>query len=229
MYLTEEQIAKREDLFMEMVEIMVGDLYEHTDENYEMTELEEQVAEIMMEHFVENYKEISLREAAIVSMTGIDPNHELYEEYVEMVLDESIGGVVAGAVHGLKNLFTKHRAAAAAKASSSAEKSHSAVYDKMRAAQKAAKGSTGLAGQFRKAKASALEKRRGEARSKADTAYNTAKSASAAHTAGLKSRVALKHKIDTGVANVKNKVSGAVKSGASRLATAAGRVAGSLS
>lgn len=66
------------------------------------------------------------------------------------------------------------------------------------------------------------------ARDVADRAYNKSKEMAAAHTQSMKKRVGLKKKIDTGISNIKNKVSGAVKRGAERVAGAAGRVAGSL-
>lgn len=228
MYLNEEQMSLREEQFMELMETMATELYE-ADEAYEMTEEDAYIASEIMEYFVEHYVQLSLKESAILTLTGEqDPNQELFEEIIELALDESIGGAIAGAVHGISNFLSGRRKASAAKAQSKAQSAHDKVYDKMTAAKKAAKGSTGLVGTFRKAKASALEKRRNAAFDYSQAAHAKSQAASAAHTQSLKKRVGLKKKIDTGISNIKNKVSGAVKRGAERAASAAGRVAGSL-
>ena len=228
MYLNEEQMAQREELVLELMETIAEELYESNPE-YEMTEEDAYIASEIMDYFIENYVQLSLKESAILTLTGQeDPNQDLFEEIIEMALDESIGGAVAGAVHGISNFLSGRRKASAAKAQAKTSAAHDKVYDKMRTAQKAAKGSTGLVGTFRKAKASSLEKRRNAARDVADVAYNKSKAMAAAHTQSLKKRVGLKQKIDTGISNIKNKVTGAVKRGAERVAGAAGRVAGSL-
>jgi hypothetical protein len=228
MYLNEEQMAQREELFLELMETIAEELYESNPE-YEMTEEDAYIASEIMEHFIENYVQLSLKESAILTLTGQeDPNQDLFEEIIELALDESIGGAVAGAVHGISNFLSGARKKRAAGAAAGAQKAHDSTYDKMRAAQKAAKGSSGLVGTFRRAKAASLEKRRGAAFDYAQAAHSKSQSSAAAHTQSLKKRVGLKQKIDTGISNIKNKVTGAVKRGAERVAGAAGRVAGSL-
>jgi hypothetical protein len=224
MYLTEQQIIKREDLFMEMVDLLADELHEENCENYELTEDDAYIAEIMMSYFVENYKDYSLAEAANVSMTGRDQNQQLIEEFMEMALDESVGGFVAGAVHGIKNMMSKRKADKAASASSSATQAHVKMHNKAKEAAKAAKGSSGFSGVFKKAKASQLAKRAEKTSARMDSAYKASQAASDAHKSGLKSRVGLKQKIDTGVSNIKKKI----RSGAERVTAAAGRVAGSF-
>ena len=229
MYLTEEQKNQREGLFFEFIEIMAQELYNEVNENYEISEEEAYLASLMMEHFVENYIFLSLKESAILALTGAeDPNLELYEEFIDLALDESLGGAVSGAVHGIRNLINKYRAKRAAGAAASTLKSHEKLYNKMRSAKKDAKKATGLSGTFKKAKAASLEKRRNVAFDKASSAYTASKDAQSKHIQGLQKRAELKRKIDTGVSNIKNKVKGAVKSGAERVASVAGRVAGSL-
>lgn len=232
MYLTEEQKAQielTEEIFLEFIETMAEELYEGLDEDYELTEAEAIIAEEMMEHFVENFQHMSLKESAVMAITGQrDPNQDLFEEYIEAALDESIGGAVAGVVHGIKNLLSKRKASKAKKSAAGAQAAHDKVYDKMTAAKKAAKGSTGLMGTFKKAKADTLAKRRDAAFDKSQAAHSASGSASSAHKAGLKSRVGLKNRIDTGIAKAKEKVKTAVKAGANRVAGVAGRVAGSL-
>ena len=229
MFLTEEEIQQRQDTFLEFVETMAEELYEGLDEDYEMTEEDAYYASIMMEHFVENYVQLSLKESAVLALTGQeDPNQELFEEYIEMALDESIGGVVAGAVHGIKNLLSRRKAKKAAAGAAGAKASANVIKGKMQKADKAAKGSKGLSGVFKQAKAAKLASRHEKSVEKSAAAQNAARAASKEHRSSLKARASLKSRIDTGVSNVKKKVVGAVKSGANKVAAAAGRVAGSL-
>ena len=222
MFLTEQQIQSREDKFIEMVELLGVEMYESIDESYELTEEDMEAASAMMEFFVENYKDFSLQEAAYVSMTGQDPNAVLIEAYIEAVLDESIGGVVANVVHGIHNLLTKHKAKQAASAHASAKAHSGVVKKKMQAAGKAASKATGLKGTFKKAKAGALEKRHEKAVDKEVAAKNAHTAAEKEHHAGLKKHAELKHKIDAHVQKAKDKV----KSGVERVVSAAGRAAG---
>jgi quinol monooxygenase YgiN len=224
MYLTEQQIIKREDLFMEMVELLADELHEEGCEQYELTEDDAYIAELMMSYFVENYRDYTLAEAANVSMTGYDQNQQLIEEFMEMALDESVGGFVAGAVHGIKNFMSKRKANKAASASTAATQAHINTSNKAKEAKKAAKGATGFSGVFKKAKAGQLAKRAEKSSANMDNAYKASQAASDAHKAGLKSRVGLKQKIDTGVSNIKKKI----RTGAERVTAAAGRVAGSF-
>lgn len=232
MHLTQEQkeaMELRQDIFLEFIETMAEELYEGLDEDYELTLEEEQIADEIMDYFVENYVSLSLKESAVLAITGQkDPNQDLYEEFIEAALDESIGGAVAGVVHGIKNLLSRRRATKAKKAASSAQASHDKVYDKAQAAKKAAKGSTGLAGTFKKAKADALAKRREKAFDTAQSTHAASGAAAAKHKEGLKARVGLKKRIDTGIQKAKERVKSAVSKGAHKVAGVAGRVAGSL-
>ena len=64
-----------------------------------------------MQYFVEQYKEPSLEENINEAMTGYDINEELYLEIIETILlDESIGGFLAGAVHGVGNYLANRKA-----------------------------------------------------------------------------------------------------------------------
>lgn len=229
MYLTEEEIQQREDTFLEFIETMAEELYDGLDEEYEMTEEDAYYASVMMEHFVENFVQLSLKESAIVALTGQeDPNQELFEEFIEMALDESIGGVVAGAVHGIKNLLSRRKAKKASAGAAGAKAKANEIKGKMTAADKAAKGSKGLSGVFKQAKAAQLAKRHEKSIDKSAAAQNASRAAGKEHRSALKDRASLKKRIDTGVTNVKNKVKGAIKSGANKVASAAGRVAGAL-
>lgn len=208
MYLTEsERINGTQDLFLETIIDVMGDMYDMSGD-YVMTEEDDYITSIIMDYFVEHYKQPTMRDSVTESLTGYNINQELVNEIVEMMLDESIGTFVAGAAHGLNTMFSKHKANRAEKGLAGANKAHDKVYDKMRTAQKAAKTSTGLSGTFQKAKAGALEKRRATASDKRDTAYGASQAATGAHSVAQTKRSNLAHKIDTGVSNIKNKVAG---------------------
>lgn len=232
MHLTEEQKAKielSEEIFLEFIETMATELYEGLDEEYELTEEDAYLASVMMEHFVENYEQLSLKESAVIALTGQeDPNQELFEEFIEMALDESIGGAVAGVVHGIKNLLSRRKAKKAAAASAGAKASANVIKAKAAKADKDAKGSKGLVGVFKQAKAAKLAARHDKSIDKSAAAQNASRAAGREHRSALKNRASLKKRIDTGIDNVKKKVTGAVKSGANKVASVAGRVAGSL-
>jgi len=208
MYLTEEErITGTQDLFLETIMEVMPDIYDLSGD-YVMTEEDDYITSIVMDYFVENYKQPTMRDSVMESFTGYNINQELVSEIMEVILDESIGSFVAGAAHGLNTMFSKHKANRAEKGLAAANKSHDKVYDKMSAAKKAAKTSTGLAGTFHKAKAGALEKRRATASDKRDTAYNAKQATAGAHEVAQTKRSNLAHKIDTGVSNIKNKVAG---------------------
>lgn len=229
MYLTEEEIQQRQDTFLEFIETMADELYEGLDEEYELTEEDAYLASVMMDHFVENYEQLSLKESAILALTGQeDPNQELFEEFIEMALDESIGGAVAGVVHGIKNLLSRRKAKKASAGAAGAKASANVIKAKAAKADKDAKGSKGLVGVFKQAKAAKLADRHDKSIDKSAAAQNAARAAGRAHRAKLKDRASLKKRINTGIDNVKKKVTGAVKAGANKVASAAGRVAGSL-
>jgi hypothetical protein len=195
MHLTEEmkaQIELSEEIFLEFIETMANDLYEGLDEDYELTEEEAIIADEMMEHFVENFQHLSLKESATMAITGQqDPNQELFEEFIEAALDESVGGAVAGVVHGVKNMLSKRRANKAAKSSMGATKAHDKAWDQLTAAKKSAKGSTGIVGTFKKAKLAARQKKRDAAFASQERSHVAAGAAASAHKAGLKSRASL--------------------------------------
>lgn len=224
MYLTEEQIKSREDKFVEMVEMLADELYENINEDHVMSEEEEEIASEMLDYFTENFKDYTLREAAVVAMTGQDENADLVEAYIELALDESIGGMVSGAIHGIKNLISKGKADRAAKSHAGAKSTAKTIAKKASTAGKAASKSTGLKGVFKKAKADALNKRHDKAIDKEVASKNAHSAAKKEHRSALKQRVAMKRKIDTHVQSAKDKV----KRGVERVVGAAGRVAGSF-
>lgn len=226
MFLTEQQIQSREEKFIELLDLMGEELYESIDESYELTEEDQEVAAIMMEYFVENYKDYSLREAAMVSLTGVDPNAELVESFINLALDESIGQVVANVVHGVHNWLTKHNEKNAAAAHAAAKKHQEGRKAKMVAAQKATKGTTGMKAIFKKNKAETAEKKHDKAVDRTVAASNKHAAAKKEHEASVKKHTDLKNKIDSHIAKAKEKIKSSVKSGAERVVAAAGRAAG---
>jgi len=232
MYLTEEQIHQREELFLALIEDITAEHYDVT-EDHIASEEELYVTSIIMEYFVEEYKKLSINESALFSTYGIDPNIDLYFELEEILLDESIGSMVAGAVHGMGGLVAKvgkkmaQSKAATAKAKASAAKAKATAAAKT--ASQTAKNKSGLIGSikagFHKAKAEKLAGQAEKAKLAASKAATDRDAAANKSKAVQTRRARLASKIDTGLSNIKNKVSSAVRSGAERMGAVAGRLA----
>ena len=217
MILTEEQIQLREDLFLEILEEVANEHYDLA-EDYEMTEDDAYIASIMLEYFIENYKQPTLKEAAYMSLSGTDINEELLDEMLEMMLDETVGSFVAGAVHGIRSASTKRKEDKAKSASQMAAKRLQA---KQKASIKSAKTQKGLVGKIKAGYHQASVSKAQSRSVAADAAHSNALDK---NHAAQKKQKGLASKIDTGISNIKNKV----KSGVNRFASAVGRVAGSL-
>jgi hypothetical protein len=232
MLLTESQIQFREEQFYYFLEEVAKDYYA-VDTEYEMTEEDAYIASILLDYFVENYKQPTINEAAYESLSGISINQDLVNEMLEVMLDESLGRFVAGAAHGIRNLINKHRLNKATKKSDAAHAAEREAKSKVISAQKKAKSSgSGLIGSLKKAyytgKANSLEKKHEKAIDKYVSASNKKTSALKAHQAGLDKQSALKKKIDTGVENIKKKAVSKITPGASKITGLAGRVSGAL-
>ena len=238
MYLTEEQKLHSEDLFMSLVEA-VADEYYDMNEEYEMTDEDAYITSIFMEHFVENYKHLTLKESAYQALTGVDANEALYEEMITMMLDESLGSFVAGAAHGYKNYIAKRKNIKAGKAATSAGAKQQSIGRKKSSAARKFTGkeysakstkvkASGLKGTYQQSKLDTLiskhhsaqeltkhlQKHQRDTKSALDTHHQ--------HTKDLAS------KIDSHISALKDKVKSTVTSGAHKLASVAGRVAGSI-
>jgi len=239
MILTEEQKIYSEDLFMSLVEA-VADEYYDMNEEYEMTEEDAYVTSILMDYFIENYHHMSLKESAYQSLTGIDPNQALYEELIEMMLDESIGTFVAGAAHGYRNYIAKRKAVGAGKAASKAQAKQSDIGRKKSSASRKYTGkeystkssnkvkASGIKGTYQQSKLDTLIAKHNAAQEHTKFLQAHQRAANKAvndHKAHTKS---LADKIDSHIASVKNKVKTGITTGAHKLAAVAGRVAGSL-
>jgi predicted nucleic-acid-binding protein len=231
MILTEEQITQREEDLLGLIEAISEDM-DPLAEDYEMTEEDAYIASIVMEHFVENYEQPTMREAVTMSLMGYDINDELYEEVIEMMLDESVGTFVAGAAHGIRKALSGFSASRAKSAAQKTKMRKTAITGKYKAATASAKKSPtggalgGVRAAFHASKTAKLGDRATSADAKASQAASKAKSAAGKHQSNVAKSTALAHKVDTGISNVKNKVTGAVKSGAKKFGSALGKLAG---
>jgi hypothetical protein len=210
--LTEEQTLERDEIFFTILDDFITENFD-VPEDYEMNEEEELVVSIMWEHFAENYREPTLNEAVIQSVTGRDVNQDLFDELYEALMDESIGGFIAGARHGIQNKlrqFSVNRAAK--KTGNAAAKATSAGI----AAQKAAKAhanakyGSGVIDRVRKGFAGTKVKKAQQKAAAAKSNFNAAdrkeRSARQNLTKGINARNTLKRKIDTGIGNSAEKV-----------------------
>lgn len=89
----------KEKIFVDFLED-VSEYYEKP--NRELTQEDIEIVSIMMEYFDENYKIQSLNESAKNVLIGYDPNQELYEEIVSIMMDETLGSAIANVAYGLK-------------------------------------------------------------------------------------------------------------------------------
>lgn len=235
--LSEQQVAFREQLFFSLIEQIVDEVYD-IQEGYEPTDEDLYITSIVLEHFIENYKEIPISEAAASVINGTDINEELYQEIYDIILDESVGKFIAGARYAIKGLAAKAgqklagMKASRAKAAASAASKKAAEYAKANKATLAPKKGqepSGIMGAiksgFVKAKHAKLQAKAKEAGYKSGQASTNlaAKRSAASSVRAQKSKLA--SKIDTGISNVKKKAKSAVTSGASRVGAAVGRLA----
>lgn len=232
--LTEEEIGKREDIFFELVEHIVQEHY--PDIVLEpITEEDAYLFSIALDHFVENYRNPTLYESYVAASQGQeepDFNDALYEELVDLLLDESIGSKIATVAHGIRHFL-------AGKKQERATKRTAATAQKLATAKKKASAhawsagnkpkSSGVMGtmqsQWHKERAGALKARTAAAKTAHAEAEKRAKEATAKHQEAGAKRAGLAKKIDTGISNIKKKVTGAIHQGAARVAGAASRVA----
>lgn len=232
MMLTEEQIAVREEALLGLIDSIAEDCSE-LPEDYQMTEEDAYIASIIMDHFVENYQQPTMREAVTMSLMGFDINDELYEEVIEMMLDESVGTFVAGAAHGIRNALSKFSASRASTAQKKAKMKSTAITKKYKDYTSAVKKTPikkGVLGQakaaFQSAKATKMGSRADASATNSAQALSKSRSAMGKHQSNIQKSTNLANKIDTGISNVKNKVRGAVTTGAKKFGSALGKIAG---
>lgn len=247
--LTEEELATREDIFFAVVNEIVTEHY--PDVALEpLTEEDAYLFSILLDHFVEEYKNPTLYETYVASTLGQDaPDHNdaLYEELVDLLLDESIGSKIASIAHGVQHFLAgkkhghlvKRKAGAEAKVASAKKKS--AAYARKMGKQPKASGVAGhLKSGWQKERSAVLKGRVASAKAEHGKAEKRAQAAETQHQEAGAKRSELAKKIDTGIAakkselarkvhagvsNVKKKVTSTINKGATRLGAAASRVA----
>lgn len=220
MQLTEQQIQDRSELFLELISDIAEELYE-VSEDHEPTEDELYIASILMDHFVENLKVPTLNESVMLSVTGIGPNQDLYEEMIELMLDESLGSMVAGAVYGIQNKIADYRRNRMEKKVGVAQAKAKAARLKSQEAQKASQRST----PFGAAKAEFLKNKAKVLANKRETAKGKFAQRISSQVNVQNKRQGLASKIDTGISNIKQKAKSAIAAGAGKLGALAGRFA----
>lgn len=240
----EELQLERQELFFQILDDFISENYE-VDEDYVMTEEDAYVTSILMDYFEENYKFPTIEESVLEAITGHDINTHLYEELAYALMDESIGTFVAGAAHGIRN-FLSNRAANKAIAQKDKAKANFGKFTtnpgtkkkpvlKVDAEQKkhdATNFGGGVIGTAKKAfsqgKIDKTRERAEKARNVMTAAETKRKSAVAKNSNNQARTGALAKRIDTGVANVKNRVKQAISTGASRIGGFLGRAAGAV-
>jgi hypothetical protein len=250
MQLTEQQIEDRQEIFFTILSDFIEENYE-VPEDYVMTEEDAYITSIVMEYFEENFKFPTLEESYLEGITNYDINTPLYEEVYYALLDETIGGFIAGAAHGIKNFLTGVKATKAKIQRDSAERrfgkhlvggsldkkkgldkqtTHVDLSQKAHDTKDFGKGIIGnVKKSFSQGKIDAVKKRTDSAKQALVNARNKAKTAGDVHDLGLRNKNKLASKIDTGIKNVQNRVKQAISTGASRIGGFMGKVAGSVS
>lgn len=103
--LTEENILERDTLFFEMLDNFVDYKYD-IEEDYVMTEEDAYILSIIYDYFIECYNFPTHQDLVLEDITGYDINDKLYEEISSLInINETVGTFVAGAIHGLRNMF----------------------------------------------------------------------------------------------------------------------------
>jgi len=234
--LTEEQALDRDEVFLTILDEFVTENF-NVPEDYEMSEEDAYITSILWEHFCENFKWPTLNESVIESVTGRDINQDLFEELADALLDESVGTFVAGAVHGVRNWLSGRKVARATaqkqKASTNFNKykatTRRTIGDVMQQKHDQTNYGKGVRGnikkEFQQGKINAIKTKTNAARDAMQAAETRRKSTVGKHQVRIAKSNALARKIDTGIDNIKNKVSSKISSGASALGSLAGRFA----
>ena len=203
MKLTESQIASREELFYELIEFIVTEHYEF-DPDYEITDEDAAITEGVMQYFVEQYKEPSLQENINEAVTGFNINEELYLDIIETILlDESIGSFIAGAVHGAGNFLANQKAAHTSKVLSKSAKASMAAGSKRKRLNLNKAGDSGLMHSLKTTYQNKLADRASKRQSD-DTLANQAAHSKMRDKEAM--RTGLANKIDTKIADTKEKL-----------------------
>jgi predicted nucleic-acid-binding protein len=206
MMIRQELNTQSEEALLGLMDIIAEDCSELS-EDYEMTDEDAYIASIIMDHFVENYQHPTMREAVTMSLMGFDINDELYEEVIEIMLDESVGTFVAGAAHGIRNALSKYSASRASTAQKKAKMKSTAISKKYKDYTKSVKKTPikkGVIGQakaaYQDAKSIKLAQRADSSNYKSAQALSKSRSAMGKHQSDVQKSTNL-NSIDVTVAN----------------------------
>jgi hypothetical protein len=225
----------KQDLFFTILEDFVDENY-NVPEGYEMTKEEAYIVSILLDYFEENYKVPTLEESLLEDITGYDVNAELYEEIMDVLMDESVGTFVAGAAHGIKNYMSSRKLDKATKSQQAAKVKKNVALQKAKEASKAAKSAqkdaTNIIGNikagYKQGVAAAKDSKAGTAMAKYSQAEKERKSAAGTHQYNVGKTKDLANRIDTGISNVKNRVKSALNTGAARVSGIMGKAIGMI-
>jgi hypothetical protein len=226
---------EKHDLLFSLLEDYIDENY-NVPENYEMTNEEAYILSIIIEYFEENYKTPTLEESLLEDITGYDINSELYEEILDILMDESVGTFVAGAAHGIRNYLSKRNMDSATKKQQVAKMKKGVAINTAKNANKAAKeagkNADGFLGNVKshylKGIATAKDTKAGNAMAKYSQAEKQRKSAAGKHQYNTKQSKDLANRIDTGISNVKNRVKTALNTGAAKVSGIMGKAIGMI-
>lgn len=232
--LTEEELIESDLTFLAILESFIDDNYE-VDEDYEMTEENLSMVLSLKEYFNESFKVPSASDMILEDITSYDTNSSFYYELNSIMMDESIGKAVAGAMYHIKPLVSKLKADAARRAFQKASQEH----ERMKTVQTQKTSQAPDKSAFQRAKEARIGKRvaaAGEARAKA---LSTQRAAIAKQGNIEGRKTAMGNKIDTAIqqkkeniikraGELKDKAKNAIRAGKDKVAGFFGDIAGRL-
>lgn len=236
---TQVEITENDKLFLNMMENFVDYQYE-IDEDYQVTEDDQYIFSIIYEHFLENFKEPGSDDIILEDITGYDVNEKLWEEIHQVLLDESIGKYVAGAIHGMKHVALQGGKAYAKFALDRARAKERAKTGKSRNYNKQVKniakaGTEKISSPMKDAQAAYRAQKQNVLAQKADKAVTKRKAmgvasqrASGKLTYHKQKTSDLATKIDKGISDLKQRTKQRINTGVQRVAGILGRAAGHI-
>lgn len=236
--LTEENILERDTLFFEMLDNFVDYKYD-IEEDYVMTEEDAYILSIIYDYFIECYNFPTYQDLVLEDITGYDINDKLYEEISSLInINETVGTFVAGAIHGLRNMFYNQKkksaksrldaARAREKASSQKVKEYTNKVNGVKKTPSVSSPISDAQKEYRKQKQSVLVKKADQAKMARKTAGEMSQKMSGKLTYSKQKTADLANRVDTGIQNIKNKAKQAIHTGASKIGGIMGKAAGHL-
>lgn len=231
------EITENDKLFLDMMQNFVDYQYE-VDEDYEPTDEDNYIFSIIYEYFLENFQEPTSDDLILEEISGYDVNEKLYEEIFQVLMDESVGKFVAGAVHGAKNLalkggkayakFALNRARDKEKANVSKSKAYNRDVKKIEKAgtEKISSPMADAQKAYRQQKQNVLAKKAEKAVMKRKAQGVASQRASGKLVAHQQKTSDLAKRIDKGISDFKQKTKNKINAGVQKVAGIMGRAAG---